>query len=70
MRLLVVFNSFARSGRAANNVDALKAAFDAQSVDTEFALTRRRGDATTLVASADMGQFDAVVAVGGATLNA
>ncbi len=65
LKILVVFNPNARSGRSRDQLDVIRNAFVRRSVDAEFVLTRKAGHATQLVAEAQLDNFDCVVAVGG-----
>lgn len=65
MKVLVVLNPLARSGRAGRLQADIEAAFRGHSIDADFLVTRQPGNATELVADLEPGRYDAVVAGGG-----
>lgn len=65
MKLLVIINPQARSGRARNLLPALRSVFESHDVNPEFTQTKKKGDATELAANVQPGEYDAVVAAGG-----
>ena len=65
MKLLVVFNSKACSGKSGERYSALETAFAAHAIDADFQCTDRAGHGTELVADADLAGYDGVVAAGG-----
>ena len=65
MRVLLVFNPEACSGRAARMLPAIEQALAARGVATETFLTRYAGHAMAHLASCALSAFDGVVAVGG-----
>jgi YegS/Rv2252/BmrU family lipid kinase len=65
LKLLVVFNPNAQSGRSERKLSDIRDAFEAHSVEAEFVFTRGQGHAASLVADASLDEFEAVVAVGG-----
>jgi len=65
MRVLLVFNPEACSGRAARMLPAIEQAFADRGVATKMFLTRHAGHATAHVAQCSLQEFDGVVAVGG-----
>jgi diacylglycerol kinase (ATP) len=65
MRVLLVFNPAACSGRAARTLPAIVQAFAARGVVAETLLTRHAGHATAHLAACSLQGFDGVVAAGG-----
>ena len=65
MRLLVLLNPQAHSGRAAALVAPLQAACAARAINAELVLTQGAGDATERIATLGTGVFDGVIAAGG-----
>ncbi len=65
MRVLLVFNPEACSGRAARMLPAIEQALAARGVATETFLTRYAGHAMAHLASCTLSAFDGVLAVGG-----
>jgi len=65
LKLLVIFNPRALSGRAAKKLPAIRDALTDRAIEFEFLMTRGPGDATRLVAESSLDGFDAVVAAGG-----
>ena len=65
MKLLVVFNPKARSGKARGGLPELEAAFESRGISAEFLQTQKTGDATRLVAGAQVSDYRAVIAAGG-----
>jgi diacylglycerol kinase (ATP) len=65
VRALVVYNPRAANGRARSLLPKVRGALEARGVEAEWLVTERSGHAVELVAEADLGSFDAVVAAGG-----
>jgi diacylglycerol kinase (ATP) len=65
MRILLVFNPNAGHRRAQKLLDPVLTRFAGRDVRVELRQTERQGHATEIVAGADFGTFDGVVAAGG-----
>jgi diacylglycerol kinase (ATP) len=65
MRVLLVFNPNARSGRAARLLTQIKQTLAARGVAAEVLLTSHAGHATECLATCSLTGFDGVVAAGG-----
>ena len=65
MKLLVIFNPGAGSGKSGNRLGDIKAAFAEHSIDAEVHRTDYPGHGTALVAQADLSAYEGVVSAGG-----
>lgn len=65
VKLLVIFNPKAESGRAGKRLVAMQQVFEEHGIEAEMALTRGEGDGARLVADTRLDRYDGVVAVGG-----
>lgn len=65
MRLLVVFNPMAQSGRTQDQLIHLQSELRNRSMDAEFLFTQKPGHGIELVGGSELRHFDAVVAAGG-----
>jgi len=65
MKLLVVVNASARSGRAAKRLDWLRQAVATRGLKAEYLQTGSATETTRAVAAASLERFDTVVAAGG-----
>jgi YegS/Rv2252/BmrU family lipid kinase len=65
LKLLIVFNPNAQSGRSGRKLPSIRAAFVSHSIEADFVMTRECGHATQLVAETALDPYDGVVAVGG-----
>ena len=65
MKLLLIFNSHAQSGRSEQKLDAIRQAFSDHSIEYEVAVTNAPGHATELARGVSIDEFDGVVAIGG-----
>ncbi|MEE8495604.1 MAG: diacylglycerol kinase family protein, partial [Xanthomonadales bacterium] len=64
MKLLLIFNPHAASGRASRLLPQIRDGLE-RVASIELVLTRHAGHAVELVAAADLGAFDGVIAAGG-----
>ena len=64
MKLLLIFNPQAASGRASRLLPKIRDGLE-RFASIELVLTRHAGHAVDLVAEADLGAYDGIVAVGG-----
>jgi diacylglycerol kinase (ATP) len=65
MKLLLIFNAFAQSGRSKNLLKAILKAFTEYAIEFELAHTAGPGHATELAKGASRPEFDGVVSIGG-----
>lgn len=65
MRILVIYNPEAGNGRARALLPKIKTYLQQQSLNADILMTERVGHASELVAKADLGDFQGVIASGG-----
>jgi YegS/Rv2252/BmrU family lipid kinase len=65
LKLLVIFNPGASYGRAASRLGDIRDSFHDLGIKAEFLQTGHPGHATDLVAEADLGGYDGLIAAGG-----
>ena len=65
MKLLIIFNPKAAHGRSVRRLAAIKAKFAGLGINATFISTRHAGHGRELVASAQLSDFDGLVAAGG-----
>ena len=65
MKLLIIFNPNAAHGRAVKRLAAIRAKFESLGINATFLPTRHAGHGRELVASAQLSDFDGLVAAGG-----
>ena len=65
MKLLMVFNPSASSGRAREKLPAIRASLAAHHIDHDVLLSEAPGHALELAAGADLAGFDGLIAAGG-----
>lgn len=65
MKLLVIYNRRAATGRAANSLPDIRTYLVKHSMEADFLFTSRPGDGTELTANSDLTQYDGVIAAGG-----
>ncbi len=65
MKLLIIFNPHAAHGRSARKLADIQARFEHQGIEATFIPTQYAGHGKELVASANLSEFDGLVAAGG-----
>ena len=65
MKLLVIFNPHAATGKAMKILPGLRTYLADHSIEADLLFTSGPGDATELVAKSVLGDYDGVIAAGG-----
>ncbi len=65
MKTLVIYNPKAGHGRAGKLLPEIKKLFNENGIDAEFLFTEKKGHGISLVETADLAKYQAVVAAGG-----
>jgi len=65
LKALCIYNPKAGNGKAAKQLDMVKALFDKYQIDAEILLTEYPHHGTELIANTDLSKYDSLIIAGG-----